>query len=156
MRLPALLFALAWSALMPAADEPKTTETPKGDTPATKPAEKALKKKKGMGIPEIPEGVTIEDGVKLQAAWVKAQSDETYKAAVAKAHEDDDKPKEGETDKKKKKGGAKEPKSERALLDAALEKAMLNADPSLKAELVRTYLDASHQKAGDRTKKKAK
>jgi hypothetical protein len=33
---------------------------------------------------------------------------------------------------------------------------MIKADPSLNPELVRTYLEASRQKAGNRTKKKAK
>jgi hypothetical protein len=140
MRLPALLLALLASAMLFAADEPKTAETPKTDTPAAKPAEKAAAKKakKTMGIPEIPEGVSIEDGVKLQAAWVKAQEDPSLKAG-------DDKPK-GDDDKKKK-GGP------RAAADEALAKAMMKADPSLKIDLVRTYLEASHQKGNARPKK---
>jgi hypothetical protein len=51
-------------------------------------------------------------------------------------------------------------KAEKAALlherDEALAKAMIKADPSLNPELVRTYLEASRQKAGNRTKKKAK
>ena len=143
MRHPALLLALLASALLYAADEPKTAETPKTDTPATKPAEKAAAKKakKTMGIPEIPEGVSIQDGVKLQAAWVKAQEDASLKSGEDKPKGDDD---------KKKKGGP------RAAADEALAKAMLKADPSLKPELVRTYLEASHQKAKDGTKGKKK
>jgi hypothetical protein len=137
MRLPALLLTLFATSALFAADEPKATETPKGDTPAAKPAEKAAPKKtkKTMGIPEIPEGVSISDGVKLQAAWVKTQD-----APAPQASEDD----------KKKKGNP------RAAADEALAKAMIKADPSLNPELVRTYLEASRQKAGNRTKKKAK
>lgn len=151
MRLPALLSVFATLALF-AADEPKTTDAPKAETPAAKPAEKAAPKaKKYMGIPEIPEGISIEDGVKLQNAWSKAQNDEAFKAAVAKAKEGDDKPKEAEGKKGKK--GAATPRGERAALDEALAKAMLKADPSLKPELVRTYLEASHQKGNARPKK---
>jgi hypothetical protein len=151
MRHPALLLALLASALLYAADEPKPTETP-----ATKPAEKAAPKaKKLMGIPEIPEGISIEDGVKLQNAWSKAQGDDAYKAAIAKGKDADDKPK-GEDEGKKKKGGAKEAKGERGTADEALAKAMLRADPSLKPELVRQFIEASHRKGGDRAKKKAK
>lgn len=153
MRLPALCSLFATLALI-AADEPKTTEAPKGDTPA-KPAEKAAPKaKKLMGIPEIPEGVSIEDGVKLQSAWSKAQNDEAFKAAVAKAKDGDEKPKEGAG--KKKKGDAPAPRGERAVIDEALAKAMLKADPSLKPELVRTFLEASHQKGSGAGKKKQK
>jgi len=143
MRLSALLLALLTSCSLFAADEPKTTETPKTDTPAAKPAEKAAAKKakKTMGIPEIPEGVSIQDGVKLQAAWVKAQEDASLKSGEDKPKGDDD---------KKKKGGP------RAAADEALAKAMMKADPSLKPELVRTYLEASHQKAKDGTKGKKK
>ena len=151
MRLPALLSLFATLALF-AADEPKTSEAPKADAPAAKPAEKAAPKaKKYMGIPEIPEGVSIEDGVKLQTAWSKAQNDEAYKAAISSAKDAEEKPKDGA---KKKKGETTKPKSERAANDEALAKAMLKADPSLKPELVRTFLEASHQKANDRTKKK--
>ncbi len=154
MRFPALCSLFACLALF-AAEEPKTTDAPKADNPAAKPAEKAAPKaKKLMGIPEIPEGVSIEDGVKLQNAWSKAQSDETYKAAIAKAKDGDDKPKEAEGKKGKK--GAATPRGERAAADEALAKAMVKADPSLKPELVRAYLEASHEKAGNRTKKKAK
>jgi len=134
MRLPALLLTLFATFALFAADEPKTTEVPKGDKPAEKAAPKAAAKKakKTMGIPEIPEGVSISDGVKLQAAWVKAQE-----APAPQAGEED----------KKKKG------SPRAAADEALAKAMIKADPSLKPELVRTYLEASRQKANNRTKK---
>jgi hypothetical protein len=136
MRLPALLLTLFATFALFAADEPKTTEAPKGDKPAEKAEPKpAAKKKKGMGIPEIPEGVSISDGVKLQAAWVKAQE-----APAAQAGEDD----------KKKKG------SPRAAADEALAKAMIKADPSLKPELVRTYLEASRQKSKDGMKGKKK
>lgn len=152
MRLPALLLALLASSWLVAADAPKPADAPKTDAPKTeepapKPFEKgapkaaAKKAKKTMGIPEIPEGVSIEDGVKLQAAWVKAQEDPSLKAG-------DDKPK-GEDDKKKK-GGP------RASADEALAKAMMKADPTLKPDLVRTYLEASHQKAKDGTKGKKK
>ena len=134
------------TATTPAADgkaiasAPVVSGTSKEQASATgeaKPAEKAepkpaAKKKKGMGIPEIPEGVSISDGVKLQAAWVKAQE-----APAPQAGEED----------KKKKG------SPRAAADEALAKAMIKADPSLKPELVRTYLEASRQKANNRTKK---
>jgi hypothetical protein len=148
MRLTALLLALLTSSLL-AADEPKT-EAPKSDAPAKKPAvEPAPKAKKRMGIPEIPEGVSISDGVKLQAAWVKVQEDPDFKAANGKDQEEDKK-------KKKDKAGAKEAKGGRAAADEALAKAMIKADPSLKPELVRTYLAAAHAKAGDKMKKKDK
>ena len=146
MRLPALLLTLFVTSVLFAADAPKTTEAPKGDTPEAKPAEKAApkaaaKKKKGMGIPEIPEGVSISDGVKLQAAWVKAQEAPAPQAGDEKA--------KGEVDKKKK-------GSPRGSADEALAKAMIKADPSLNPELVRTYLEASRQKSKDGMKKKAK
>jgi len=136
MRPPALLLALFATSVLFAADAPKP-EAPKGDTPAEKAAPKAAPKKakKLMGIPEIPEGVSISDGVKLQAAWVKAQE-----APAPQAGEED----------KKKKGNP------RAAADEALAKAMIKADPSLKPELVRTYLEASHQKAKDGMKGKKK
>ena len=142
MRPPALLLALFATSSLFAADAPKP-EAPKGDTPAEKAAPKAAPKKakKLMGIPEIPEGVSISDGVKLQAAWVKVQEDPSLKAG-------EDKPK-GEDDKKKK-------GNPRAAADEALAKAMIKADPSLKPELVRTYLEASHQKAKDGMKGKKK
>ena len=155
MRLPALLCLLASMALF-AADEPKPTDAPKTDTPATKPAEKAAPKaKKLMGIPEIPEGMSIEDGVKLQNAWSKAQNDDAYKAAIAKAKDSEEKPKEAEG-KKGKKGGAPATRGERAANDEALAKAMLRADPSLKPELIHTFLESSHQKGAGVGRKKAK
>jgi len=136
MRRPALFLVLFATSVLFAADAPKP-EAPKGDTPAEKAAPKAAPKKakKLMGIPEIPEGVSISDGVKLQAAWVKAQE-----APAPQAGEDD----------KKKKGNP------RAAADEALAKAMIKADPSLKPELVRTYLEASHQKSKDGMKGKKK
>ena len=142
MRPPALLLVLFATSSLFAADAPKP-EAPKGDTPAEKAAPKAAPKKakKLMGIPEIPEGVSISDGVKLQAAWVKVQEDPSLKAG-------EDKPK-GEDDKKKK-------GNPRAAADEALAKAMIKADPSLKPELVRTYLESSHQKAKDGMKGKKK
>ena len=146
MRLPALLLTLFATSVLFAADAPKTTEAPKGDTPEAKPAEKAApkaaaKKKKGMGIPEIPEGVSISDGVKLQAAWVKAQEAPAPQAGDEKAKGDVDKKKKG---------------SPRGSADEALAKAMIKADPSLNPELVRTYLEASRQKSKDGMKKKSK
>jgi hypothetical protein len=152
MRPPALLLALLATSTLFAADTTKPADAPKADAPKTeepaaKPAEKAAPKaapkkaKKLMGIPEIPEGVSISDGVKLQAAWVKVQEDPSLKAG-------EDKPK-GEDDKKKK-------GNPRAAADEALAKAMIKADPSLKPELVRTYLEASHQKAKDGMKGKKK
>ena len=41
-------------------------------------------------------------------------------------------------------------------LDEALAKAMLRADPSLKPDLVHTYLAASHQKGSGVSRKKEK
>ena len=154
MRFPALLPLFAALSLL-AADAPKPDapkpEAPKAEDPAKPAAKPAVKAKKLMGIPEIPEGVSIEDGVKLQSAWAKAQDDDAYKAAVAKAKDGDETPKEKG---KKKTGAPREAKSERGTVDEALEKAMLRADPSLKPELVRTFLAASHQKAGAKMKKK--
>ncbi|NBV53466.1 MAG: hypothetical protein EBR83_08125 [Verrucomicrobia bacterium] len=152
MRPPALFLALFASCSLFAADAPKPADAPKADAPKTeepapKPFEKGAPKaapkkaKKLMGIPEIPEGVSIEDGVKLQAAWVKVQEDPSLKPS-------EDKPK-GEDDKKKK-------ANPRAAADEALAKAMMKADPSLKIDLIRTYLEASHQKAKDGTKGKKK
>lgn len=143
MRPPALLLALLATSTLFAADAPKP-EAPKGDTPAEKAAPKAAPKKakKLMGIPEIPEGVSISDGVKLQAAWVKVQEDPSLKAGEEKS--------KGEAGDKKKKGNP------RAAADEAIAKAMIKADPSLKPELVRTYLEASHQKSKDGMKKKEK
>ena len=146
MRTPAVLLALLLAAGLQAADEPKP------DAPAAKPAEKAAPKaKKLMGIPEIPEGVSIEDGVKLQSAWAKAQNDEAYQAASSNSKDGDEKPKDSG---KKKKGEAKGPKNALSAKDEALAKAMIKADPSLKPELVRTFLEASHQKAKEGMKKK--
>ena len=143
MRLPALLLTLFATSALFAADEPKATETPKGDTPAAKPAEKVAPKKtkKTMGIPEIPEGVSISDGVKLQAAWVKAQEAPAPQAGDEKAKDEVDKKKKG---------------NPRAAADEALAKAMIKADPSLNPELVRTYLEASRQKSKDGMKGKKK
>ena len=164
MRLPTLLALFATLSLF-AADEPKTADAPKADAPkagdpAPNPFEKgapkaAPKAKKLMGIPAIPEGISIEDGVKLQSAWSKAQEDPAIKAAAGKDQAGEDKPKETEG-KKNKKGVAKENKTERGGADEALEKAMLKADPSLKPELVHTYVQSIHHKGGDRVKKKDK
>ena len=168
MRLPALLLALLASLPLFAADDPKATDAPKtdapkadapkADTPAANPFEKgspkaaAKKAKKTMGIPAIPEGISIEDGVKLQSAWSKAQEDPALKAGAAKAQDGEDKPKEAEG-KKGKKGAPKEAKADHASADEALEKAMLKADPTLKPELVHTFVQSIHQKGGERTKK---
>jgi len=167
MRLPALLALFATLSLI-AADEPKTaeapkpdapkTEAPKADTPAANPFEKgapkaaAKKAKKTMGIPAIPEGISIEDGVKLQSAWSKAQEDPALKAGAAKAPDGEEKPKEADG-KKGKKGTPKETRAEHGSADEALEKAMLKADPSLKPELVHTFVQSTHQKGGERMKK---
>jgi hypothetical protein len=74
MRLPALLLALLASLPLLAVDEKKPTE------PAAKPAEKpelpVKKKKKGLDAPEIPAGVSLVDGVKLQEAWLKRRREE--------------------------------------------------------------------------------
>lgn len=148
MRLPALLALFATLTLF-AADEPKKTETPSGDTPAKPATEPAKKKSKYMATPAIPEGISISDGVKLQDAWNKAQNDPAYLGAAGKgkAKGDDD---------KKTKGGAKEKKGTRESADEALEKAMLRAEPSLNAELIRTYLKSARQKTNDPTKGKKK
>jgi hypothetical protein len=150
MRLPTLLALFATLTLF-AADEPKKTETPSGDTPAKPVTEPAKKKSKYMATPAIPEGVSISDGVKLQDAWNKAQDDPAYLAAAgkgkAKAKGDDD---------KKTKAGAKEKKGSRESADEALEKAMLRAEPSLNAELIRTYLKSARQKTNDPSKGKKK
>lgn len=162
MRLPTLLALLAAASLF-AVDEPKTADTPKTDTPkagdpAPNPFEKGTPKvapkkaKKTMGIPAIPEGISIEDGVKLQSAWSKAQEDPTLKTGPSKAQDGEDKPKEAEG-KKGKKGAPKETKAEHGSADEALEKAMLKADPTLKPELVHTFVQSTHQKGGERMKK---
>jgi len=166
MRLPALLALFAVSLI--AADDPKTADAPKtdapkadvpkSDTPAANPFEKGAPKaapkkaKKTMGIPAIPEGISIEDGVKLQSAWSKAQEDPALKAVAAKSQDGEDKPKEAEG-KKGKKGAPKEAKADHGSADEALEKAMLKADPTLKPELVHTFVQSIHQKGGERMKK---
>jgi len=104
MRLPALLCFLLASLSLFAADAPKP------EVPATKPTEKPAepavkKKKKGLEAPEIPAGVSLSDGVKLQEAWLKAESDEDFKAAVAKLGGAGEKPKKSKGEKKE--GGAR-------------------------------------------------
>ena len=145
MRLPALLLALVATLPLFAADEQKPTE------PAAKPAEKTeppvKKKKKGLDAPEIPAGVSLVDGVKLQEAWLKAETDEEFKAAVAKLGGAGEKTKK--TKGEKKEGGARENKEAREAIDAARVKAMQKADPSLKIDVIRDYVESSHQKKSD-------
>ena len=141
MRLPALLLALFASLPLFAADEKKPSE------PVAKPAEKtepAVKKKKGLDAPEIPAGVSLVDGVKLQEAWLKAENDEEFKAAVAKLGGAGEKPKKGKGEKKE--GGARDAKEAREAIDAARVKAMQKAEPSLKTDVIRDYVESSHQK----------
>ena len=144
MRLPALLLALLASLTLFAADEKKPTE------PATKPTEKPavpVKKKKGLEAPEIPAGVSLVDGVKLQEAWLKAETDEEFKAALAKLGGAGEKPKKSKGEKKE--GGARDAKEAREAIDAARVKAMQKAEPSLKVEVIRDYVDSTHQKKSD-------
>ncbi|MEY3130178.1 MAG: hypothetical protein RLY12_550 [Verrucomicrobiota bacterium] len=144
MRLPALLLALLASLTLFAADEKKPTE------PVAKPVEKpqpAVKKKKGLDAPEIPAGVSLVDGVKLQEAWLKAETDEEFKAAVAKLGGAGEKPKKSKGEKKE--GGARDAKEAREAIDAARVKAMQKAEPSLKVEVIRDYVDSTHQKKSD-------
>ena len=146
MRLPALLLALLTSLPLIAADEKKP------EAPAAKPTEKpaepaAKKKKKGLDAPEIPAGVSLSDGVKLQEAWLKAEHDENFKAAVAKLGGAGEKPKKGEGEKKK--GGARDNKEAREAIDAARVKAMQKAEPGLKIEIIRDYVASTHQKKSD-------
>ena len=153
MRLPTLLLALLASLPLFAADEKKPTE------PVAKPVEKpepaVKKKKKGLDAPEIPAGVSLVDGVKLQEAWLKAESDEEFKAAVAKLGGAGEKPKKSKGEKKE--GGARDAKEAREAIDAARVKAMQKAEPALKIDLIRDYVESSHQKKSDgagKTKKK--
>jgi len=144
MRLPALLLALLASLTLFAADAPKP------ETPATKPTEKPavpVKKKKGLEAPEIPAGVSLVDGVKLQEAWLKAESDEDFKAAVTKLGGAGEKPKKSKGEKKE--GGARDAKEAREAIDAARVKAMQKAEPSLKIDLIRDYVASTHQKKSD-------
>ena len=145
MRLPALLLALLASLPLLAVDEKKPTE------PAAKPAEKpelpVKKKKKGLDAPEIPAGVSLVDGVKLQEAWLKAETDEEFKAAVAKLGGAGEKPKKSEGENKK--GGARDAKGAREAIDAARVKAMQKAEPSLKIDVIRAYVESTHQKKSD-------
>jgi len=143
MRHPALLLALLASLPLFAAEEKKPVE------PTAKPAEKkapAVKKKKGLDAPEIPAGVGLADGVKLQEAWLKAETDEDFKSALAKLG-GGEKPKKGKGEKKE--GGARDAKEAREALDAARVKAMQKAEPSLKVDLIRDYVASSHQKKSD-------
>ena len=135
----ALLSACLASLALFAADAPKT------ETPSAKPAEKPavpVKKKKGLEAPEIPAGISLSDGVKLQEAWIKAEHDEDFKSAVAKLGGTGEKEKKGE---KKKPGG----KEGREAVDAARVKAMQKADPSLNVEVIRAYVASTHQKKPD-------
>jgi hypothetical protein len=145
MRLPALLLALLASLPLFAAEEKKPTE------PVTKPVEKTepavKKKKKGIDAPEIPAGVSLVDGVKLQEAWLKAETDEEFKAVVAKLGGAGEKPKKSKGEKKE--GGAREAKEAREAIDAARVKAMQKAEPTLKIDVIRDYVEASHQKKSD-------
>jgi hypothetical protein len=145
MRLPALLLALLTSLPLFAADEKKPAE------PVAKPVEKpetpVKKKKKGLDAPEIPAGVSLVDGVKLQEAWLKAESDEDFKAAVAKLGGAGEKTKKGKGEKKE--GGARDAKEAREAVDIARVKAMQKAEPSLKIDVIRAYIESSHQKKSD-------
>jgi hypothetical protein len=142
--LPSSPPALASLSLF-AADEPKT------ETPSAKPAEKTetpvKKKKKGLDAPEIPAGISLSDGVKLQEAWLKAEHDEDFKAALAKLDGAGEKPKKSEGEKKK--GGARDAKEAREAIDVARVKAMQKADPSLNVEVIRTYVASTHQRKSD-------
>jgi hypothetical protein len=145
MRLPALLCFLLASLSLFAADEKKPTE------PVAKPVEKpepaVKKKKKGLEAPEIPAGVSLVDGVKLQEAWLKTESDEDFKAAVAKLGGAGEKPKKSKGEKKE--GGARDAKEAREAIDIARVKAMQKAEPSLKIEVIRDYVTSTHQKKSD-------
>ena len=145
MRLPTLLLALLASLPLFAADE-KKPEVP-ATKPTEKPAEPAVKKKKGLEAPEIPAGVSLVDGVKLQEAWLKAESDEEFKAAVAKLGGAGEKPKKSKGEKKE--GGARDAKEAREAIDAARVKAMQKAEPSLKVDLIRDYVASTHQRKSD-------
>ncbi len=140
----ALLFACLASLSIFAADAPKP------ETPATNPTEKPavpVKKKKGLDAPEIPAGISLSDGVKLQEAWLKAESDEDFKSAVAKLGGAGEKAKKNEGEKKK--GGARDAKEAREAVDAARVKAMQKADPSLNIEVIRAYIASTHRKKSD-------
>ncbi len=142
----ALLCSLLTSLSLFAADVPKP------EAPATKPTEKptepaAKKKKKGLDAPEIPDGISLSDGVKLQEAWIKAESDEDFKANLAKLGGAGEKPKKGEGEKKK--GGARDAKEAREAIDAARVKAMQKAEPGLKIDVIREYVASTHQKRQD-------
>jgi hypothetical protein len=145
MRLPALFLALFASLSLCAVDEKKPTE------PVAKPAEKTepamKKKKKGLDAPEIPAGVSLVDGVKLQEAWLKAETDEEFKAAVAKLGGAGEKPKKSKGEKKE--GGARDAKEAREAIDIARVKAMQKAEPSLKVDVIRDYVASTHQRKSD-------
>ena len=145
MRLPALFLALLASLSLCAVDEKKPVE------PVAKPVEKpepaVKKKKKGLDAPEIPAGVSLVDGVKLQEAWLKAESDEEFKAAVAKLGGAGEKPKKSKGEKKE--SGARDAKEAREAIDAARVKAMQKAEPSLKVDVIRDYVASTHQRKSD-------
>ncbi len=140
----ALLSACLASLSLLAADAPKP------ETPSAKPAEKPavpVKKKKGLEAPEIPAGISLSDGVKLQEAWIKAEHDEDFKSAVAKAGGAGEKAKKSEGEKKK--GSSRDAKGAREAVDAARVKAMQKADPSLNVEVIRAYVASTHQRKSD-------
>ena len=145
MRLPALLLTLLASLPLFAAEEKKPTESVA--KPAEKPEPAVKKKKKGIDAPEIPAGIGLADGVKLQEAWLKAEADEEFKAAVAKLGDAGEKPKKSKGEKKE--GGAREAREAREAIDAARVKAMQKAEPSLKVEVIRAYVESAHQKRSD-------
>jgi hypothetical protein len=115
--------------------------------PVEKPEPAVKKKKKGLEAPEIPAGVSLSDGVKLQEAWLKAESDEDFKAAVAKLGGAGEKPKKSKGEKKE--GGARDAKEAREAIDIARVKAMQKAEPGLKIEVIRDYVASTHQKKSD-------
>jgi hypothetical protein len=145
MRIPALLLALLASLPLFAADEKKPTEAV--TKPVEKPEPAVKKKKKGLDAPEIPAGVSLSDGVKLQEAWLKAENDEEFKAALAKHGGAAEKTKKSEGEKKK--GGSRDAKEAREAIDIARVKAMQKAEPGLNIQLIRDYVDSTHQKKSD-------
>ena len=53
------------------------------------------------------------------------------------------------SDGEKKKGGARDAKGAREAIDAARVKAMQKAEPSLQIDVIRAYVESSHQKKSD-------
>jgi hypothetical protein len=146
MRLPALLVALLASLPLFAAEEKKPAESVA--KPVEKPEPAVKKKKKGIDAPEIPAGVGLADGVKLQEAWLKSENDEDFKAAVAKLGGAGEKTKKGKGEKKE--GGAREAREAREAIDAARVKAMQKAEPSLKVEVIRDYVESAHRNPAEK------